>query len=427
MNAFLPASGVDDPHRFAGRREEIEELTNALLTTGSVPLIYGHRGLGKSSLALQLSRIAQGDVELLEELELDELALPPEHQFIVLMVNCSDSTKNLAGLLQLMINSIESMRDQKESEAGRDRHRLIDKTTRRSLSLKVFSSETTRHYDTQKRILDDADFSREERLVRLAELMTDTFQQPVLFIVDEFDRVKGTSGVASFLKSYSNEFFKVALVGIGTTESALLRDHASLNRQLVPVRVPLMSGPDLESIFDRTEDYLLEHGLEIRFSDSAAARAARVAAGFPWFMHLLGQTALIDAHRRGARGVSESDIAAALQSLPRRRLAKQFNDRYMLAVKDSYARELVLRLFAEWKDEDVPTSEIYKRATSLGVTGPSTYAGHLAREQCGSVIARSPQQGRLYRFTDEMFKAYVRMRGSVYEGVADLVKGSFSS
>lgn len=118
LNAFLPASGVDDPSRFAGRRDEIEELGNALLTTGSVPLIYGHRGLGKSSLALQLSRIAQGDVELLEELDLSELELPDDDRFIVLMVNCSDSTKNLAGLLQLMINAIESMRDQKVAESG---------------------------------------------------------------------------------------------------------------------------------------------------------------------------------------------------------------------------------------------------------------------------------------------------------------------
>jgi predicted ATP-dependent serine protease len=75
VNAFLPAAGVEDPHRFAGRSEEIEELTNALVAKGSVPLIYGQRGLGKSSLALQLARIAQGDVELLSELDLPELAL----------------------------------------------------------------------------------------------------------------------------------------------------------------------------------------------------------------------------------------------------------------------------------------------------------------------------------------------------------------
>ena len=334
LNAFLPASGVDDPHRFAGRRDEVAELGNALLTTGSVPLIYGHRGLGKSSLALQLSRIAQGDVELLEELELGELEIPEEDQFIVLMVNCSDSTKNLAGLLQLMINAIESMREQKAAERGEDKYRLIDKTTRRSLSFKLFATETTKRYETGLKELNTSKFTREERLVRLAELMTDVYQQPILFIVDEFDRVKSTAGIASFLKSYSNAYFKVALVGIGTTESALLRDHESLNRQLVPVRVPLMDRPDLESIFDRTEDYLLAHGIEMHFSEDAARRASRVAAGFPWFMHLLGQTALIDAHEHGALGVSEAHVNAALRLLPKRRLAKQFNDRYMLAVKD---------------------------------------------------------------------------------------------
>lgn len=422
MNAFLPASGVEDPQRFAGRKEEVRELADALLTNGSVPLIYGHRGLGKSSLAFQFSRIAQGDPTLLQELGLEDLAVTGKDRYIVLYVNCSDSTRDLAGMLQLMINAVESMREQLAKEGARKPYKLIDKTTRRSLSLKFFSAETTRRYEEEKASLDLSQFSREEKLIRLAELLTDTYQQPVMFVLDEVDRVQSTAGFASFLKSYSSEYLKFALVGIGTTEGHLLRDHASLSRQLVPVRVPPMQNVELESIFDRTAVFLQENGLDYSFSADAAARASRVAAGFPWFMHLLGQTALQDTDRDKRSEVTGADIDRAIETLPNRKLAKQFNDRYMLAVRDSYAREIVLRLFAEWTDEDVPTSEVYPKATALGVTGTSTYVGHLTQEQCGYILARSPQQARLYRFNDEMFKAYVRMRESVYADVSKRVK-----
>jgi len=241
LNAFSPASGVEDPQRFAGRRDEVEDLANALVTKGSIPLVYGDRGLGKSSLALQLSRIAQGDVELLSELDLEDLALPESQRFITFYVNCSDSTKNLNGILQLMINAVESLKDAKIRDESKGEHRLIDKTTRRALSLKVFTHETTKTFQTERTLLDTSRFSKEELLIRLTETLTDVYEQPVLFILDELDRVADTRGLASFLKSYSSEYLKFALVGIGSTEAELLNDHASLNRQLVPVKLPRMS------------------------------------------------------------------------------------------------------------------------------------------------------------------------------------------
>lgn len=423
LNAFLPSSGVEDPHRFAGRHEEIEELTNALMTTGSIPLIYGQRGLGKSSVALQLSRIAQGDIELLAELELDDLALPEEDRFITFYVNCSDSTKGLKQILQLMINAVESLKHEKIREAANER--LIDKTTRRSISLKVFKAETTKKYTAEIKALDTSSFTEEEKLARLAETLTDVYGQKVLFVVDELDRAANTKGLASFLKSYSSEYLKFALVGIGTTEGDLLRDHASLSRQLVPVRLPLMTAQELESIADRAQDFLAEHGENYEFSEPAKEELARIASGFPWFVHLIGQAALIDANRSGDALIKRAAVERVVRSLPRRRLARQFHEKYLRAVRDSYQREIMLRLFAQWKGEDVPTSSIYPLAKALGVSGPSTYLGHLTQETCGYILTRSPQLARHYRFTDEMFKVYVRMRPSVYEGADREAQNAF--
>lgn len=72
-NAFMPNSEISDPALFAGRRHEVANLAEALHAHGSCPLIIGHRGLGKTSLALQIGRIAMADVTLLEDIGRSDL------------------------------------------------------------------------------------------------------------------------------------------------------------------------------------------------------------------------------------------------------------------------------------------------------------------------------------------------------------------
>jgi hypothetical protein len=107
MSAFHPAKEVDDPDLFAGRGREVTTLTDGLHVEGSCPIIYGDRGLGKTSLATQIKYIAMGDTELLESLKIPARALGEENQFLTFLVTCTDSTRNFRGLLQLLINAAE--------------------------------------------------------------------------------------------------------------------------------------------------------------------------------------------------------------------------------------------------------------------------------------------------------------------------------
>lgn len=410
---------MDDPQRFSGRVAELKVLSDALQTKGSVPLIYGQRGLGKSSLAAQVSRIAQGDVELLEELDLGTHILPPDQQFITFYVTCDDSTGSLKGLQKSMINAIETMKHERDGDEKKDAYRLVDKKTKRRLSLKIFSTETTKTYQAAVKDRDMSGLSVSEKLIALAEILTDTYQQPVLFVVDEIDRLNGVKGLASFLKSNSSEIFKVALVGIGVTEGELLRDHASLGRQLSSVQIKAMKPGELVSIVDQTEAYLAENSLEYTFTHAAKHELSRLASGFPWFVHAIGQQALIAAEDNKKTEIRKSDIEAAVQKMVQSTLARTYYDLYQKAVMSSRHREYVLRLFAEWHAEDVPTSEIYPRAQLLGVTGVGNYVGHLTSAKNGPVLVKSP--GAYYRFIDEMFKVYCRIRSSIYENVSEQV------
>jgi hypothetical protein len=92
MNAFRPAQSVYEPEFFAGRAMQVTELTDALHVVGSTPLIYGDRGLGKTSLAIQMRYIAEGSVELLDALGIQDSAFNQTERYVSFFVACMDST-----------------------------------------------------------------------------------------------------------------------------------------------------------------------------------------------------------------------------------------------------------------------------------------------------------------------------------------------
>lgn len=422
MNAFRPAKEVDDPSLFAGREQQVRSLTDALHIEGSVPLIYGHRGLGKSSLALQIARIAVGDVELLSHLNAVELSLPEEDRFLTLHVTCTDAIGNMDQLLQVLINAAESI-EFVSSKGNQDVKELIDRTTRKKLTLKIVEVESTKRYEAERGRLSYQQLNLEEKLVQLTEILLDCYGQPVLFIIDELDRMGSTKGLASFLKAVSNSHLKFLLVGIANNVSELLDDHQSLERQLRPVRVPNMSVRELTQIVDQSEAYLERHAIHVSFEPAAKMRLAHLSAGFPWFVHVLGQSALVKVHDQRRDAVKADDIGQAVLDLVDNEFAQQFKDRYQNAVRDSFAREVVLRSFAQWHDPDIPTRDVYRVIKeNFSFQNPSAYKGHLCKPMYGEVLYTPVfQQQGLVRFTNEMFKAYVRIRPSLFNGIDDQV------
>lgn len=188
-----------------------------------------------------------------------------------------------------------------------------------------------------------------------------------------------------------------------------------------------MTAPELRQIVSSAEELLREKGESYGFAEGAVDFFVRVSSGFPWFVHVLGQAALIMAANQGRSRVERQDAVDAANSLVGNRFAQQFSDMYQNAVRDSMQRELVLRAFAEWRMGDIPTADVYRiLKEKLGVNNPSAYRGHLTSAEYGSVIFSPAFQSRgLVRFRNEMFKAYVRIRRSIYVGVDTNVREAF--
>lgn len=342
---------------------------------------------------------------------------PPQSRFTTFYVTCTKSTANLDALLQMIINAMESV-EFAPANGGTTARELVDRTTRKKLTLKVVEIESTKKYETEKERLSYQALNLEEKVVQLAEILLESTGQPVLIIIDELDVMDDTAGLASFLKAVSSTHLKFMLVGIASSIAELLADHQSIDRSLVPIHLPLMNAKELGQIVSKAETRLADLGTSYTFTRGATTRLVNIAAGFPWFVHVLGQSALMSCVDRDEFLVGENDIHLAVTNVGNNRFAQQYTDMYQNAVRDSVHREIVLRSFAHWTDVDIPVAEVYKRIRRLNINNPSNYKGHLCQKEFGEVLYTPPFQKRgLVRFRNDMFKAYVRLRPSLFSTV----------
>lgn len=410
LGVFRPNTEMDDPALFAGRASQIESAALALHAEGSCPIIFGARGLGKSSLARQLQRIAQGDVELLEDYGLQELSVRESDRFVAFFVPCTDAVATLEDLLQRMVNALL------EVEVVRDTE-LVETTTFMRLTLPGLAAGFEDKFAADQLRAEYGVLSLEEQVLAIAGRLAEAACARVLFIVDELDRVD-VAGLASFVKAASSDWLKFALVGIANDMSELLEDHASVERILWPIEITRMGHGELRQIVVQADERLAQLGISLSSTESAKNVLSTVSAGFPWFVHLLGQECYVAAFRNSVDVVDAAEVEVAVASLAKNKFSQNFRDRYQKAVRDSYNREIVLRAFAAWGGHDIPTKDVYAVAETLGVSNPSVYRGHLVQEQYGSVLLTPAfQQRGVVRFENEMFKIYCRLAGSLYEGV----------
>ncbi|WP_158838772.1 ATP-binding protein [Streptomyces sp. NRRL S-1022] len=427
LNAFTPSHEITDPKLFAGRHEQVRELTDSLHTAAEIPLIYGDRGLGKSSLAIQMQWIAMGATELLDSMGAHDHAIDQEDAFMVFYATCSDEIRNDADLLQLLINCMEEV--DLESKT-RKVSKLVDRKTRKQLSFKVVQLESTKTYQQEAARIKHEKLNQSEKLLGLVRAMMDSVgQRRILFVIDELDRVADLSGFASFLHNSSSPELRFALVGAAQSVADLHLSHHSIDRHLAPVQVTRMSNGELADVIDRALHSLRAQGLNYKFAPDARTRLVRTAVGFPWFVHVIGQQSLLAAYEQGSATVSNENITQAIRKLTDKRFAQQFADSYQHAVRDSITREKVLRLLAAWPGEDIPTGDAYAILRSCGVSKPSTYVKQLKSYEYGEVLT-SPgyQRSSLIRFKNEMFRQYAYLRPPIHDPVdVDAIENAIAS
>lgn len=391
VDPFTPDLPVDSPEKFAGRKEEIDSVVDSLYQLVNQnprhTIITGDRGIGKSSVLNQIKNISQGNEELAKKLNLD--LGDQDYDFICAWHDCStDQTPSVVAsqLLSQLKNSFENVLQK------------INLELNIGGILKI--SEKDSSTSTLTEIVDL--FCKDVK--RGAQKATENNKSGIILFIDELDRVKQNSGMATFLKlsaeKLSREGVKnVAFFAGGITGAVqnLENEHGSIYRTFKDVPLPRLELPEVEEI--------LVNGFESvshSYDDNVLKKVFELSAGYPEPVHLLGSQLLktdTDSH------LSMEDFRSAkievVETLRRNKLASMLED----AGSGKYQQ--ILKAMANHDKANVPLSYISNQ-TGYEQNQYSTNMANLKKRNIISQVDRG-----VYTFVDPLLKEYISRFGVI--------------
>jgi hypothetical protein len=364
---FSPTAPVRESDLFAGRGDQIHQLVEAMFQAGQHAVIYGDRGVGKTSL-----------------------------------VNV---------VLQKIFGRSKGMRFlQTQCYSGDDFVKIWER---------VFKEH---QWSDGEYAFDDIDDTLDsDQLLGLTRRFNPN-NKPV-FIFDEFDRVTDQSTklqMAETIKLFSDRssMATIVLVGVGRTISELLIEHESVKRALKQVEMPRMSPGEIREIISIRIGRL---GMEIE--EPTLENMTSLARGMPAYAHLLGMySAKAAAMGRRSLRIEAQDLWACLDECLSE-AGESTRQAYAQAIRSPQPNNLLAQtlLACAIANQDqfgsftaaslkAPLSELLHRERSI-----PDYARHL-KDFCshnrGFILEKEGNHKNYrYRFTDPMMQSFVIMKG----------------
>ena len=382
---FTPHKPINSLNLFFGRTTEVRSLIEHLNTPGQHALLFGDRGVGKSSLA-----------NIASELLLKGLA---SGRFYKKRCDSTDTFKSiLAGPLSdvgVNIHLIESER--RKAEGGKA-----------DVGIPGFGGgvHTTTENKSKERGLSSELESPGWVASKLAKL-------DALLLVDELDVLSDTSDrhkIAELIKHLSDEGspFKVLLVGIAETGADLTDGHPSVERCLRETRLSRMSEPELRQILDEGEK-----ALGLKFTPQAKTRIITVSSGYPHFTHLLALKAAEDAIAEGRKEIGVVNIEAATRRAvddSEGRLKRQYDEACRSYGTDEYHH--IVCAAALLGSEEFTAAALREQyrilwGRNIDQNSLNNYFNRLVSDGDGTILRRIAKG--VYRFNDPRMPSFVRI------------------
>lgn len=408
--AFSPAKEIADPELFVGRYNEIKDGISALMNPGGFTVIYGLRGVGKSSIAYQLKLIAEGNLVLPNLLKLKNELPKRGFNFITHYIKCDKYVKNIKDLLIRILHGD----DQNSS--------LFSLTSSGNKKLEQFKKVVQIKGGANIGVAEIGAKGAEEKIYshQVSDDIIQQFRQllgtiqkdnnkksGLLILIDEFDIIQDKTGFGSIVKACSSDFVKFGIVGIASNIAELITDHSSISRQVNMILVNRMPKTELSQILHKAERKVDN---KIQFNTDAIEEITKCSEGFPFFTHLLGKEAMLIALGRYSNEITKEDMNGLHEKISEGRLQTIYENHYHAAVKNSTQREILLKLFSEEKADEISTEPIYASAKEFGISNPS----QLMKELTSTSEILTKVRDRYYRFSDPVFKVYSRIRNWKY-------------
>ena len=266
--AYTPAQPITDRRMFAGRTKLLTQLIRGIEDERLHVVIYGERGMGKTSLLHVLAQTAR------------------EARYLVVYVTCG---------------------------AGSDFNEMMH-TAAENIPLLYHADYGPTTPEAERGDSFATLLGHDTITVRGAsDLLAKVAGTRVLIVLDEFDRAESGDfrrSIAELVKSLSDRSVRVQFVigGVAANLNELVANVPSIQRSISALQVPKMTAAEIRSLIKNGEPIT-----GITFDAGAVHAIIDRALGFPYLASLLSHRAGLNAIDRGVDTVTSQDVATATQ------------------------------------------------------------------------------------------------------------------
>jgi Cdc6-like AAA superfamily ATPase len=390
-SVFTPGSPINGQDLFSGRTDQIKKVLGAISQKGYHAILYGERGVGKTSLSNVLGAIMQG----------------MGVQVIAPHVNC-DSHDTFSSLWHKVFKEISTSRAKQGIGFG-----AADVTTVTPLTAQLPDNITP-------------------DIVRQTLTGLSQGGNTVLLIFDEFDRIQHkdvTTLMADTIKMLSDTGVTatILLIGVADSVDALIQDHISIERALVQIPMPRMSNQEITQIVKKGADKL-----GVTFSNDALEEIKYLSQGLPYITHLLALHSVRVAADLHTLTITTQHVHSAIK-IALEQWQESIKVAYFDAIKShqpvNMYKEVLLACALAKTDEFGYFTAAAVRSPLKAITGKNyeipNFAKHLkdfSDDARGTILQRVGEARRFrHRFASPLMRPYITIRG-VAEGMIDQVK-----
>lgn len=366
--AFTPSAPINGPDLFAGRTREIDRVVQAIFQRGQHAIIFGERGVGKTSLA---------------NIIYDLLVLSGQHEFQVAKYTCGAGA-DFAGIWRAIFKQLK-----------------ITRHNQKQLTLDAMLPDSVGSDDIRE-----------------------TFQSadsPSIIVIDEVDRIAETETailLADTVKTLSDNSVNATLVLVGVADSVdqLISEHQSIERALIQIHMPRMSENELTQIVDK--------GLattRITISDSLKQRIANLSQGLPSCTHLLARHAALAAVDRSSLAIGEQDLSQSIKEAVMNQQQTIINayEKATHSPRENLYKQVLLACALAQTNELGYFSAVDVRTPMRMITGKEyeipAFSQHLndfCEDARGPILQKKGERRRFrFRFINPLIEQFVVLKG----------------
>lgn len=414
---------LENQDYFRGRADFFNRSLRAINKPSSSVIIYGERGVGKTSFGYQLINIIEQKSTLLSRYGISYPNFKKDIKCI--WIQCSRGFKDLEGLVkQLLLSDDEKSLINTFPKAFKRGFRVKEIKDSGEAGVKLFgiqakikAEETLSRDDVLSGVTPELMNHFNAVLKKIKRLYDNT---EIMFFVDEFDRLPDKTGIGDFIKSVNDARF--VIIGIADNISEIVVDHKSAGRKIEGNKIKLkgLKDSEIDEIFNRAENV---SDNRVVIEQSFRNQIFKDCGGYPWFVQLLGYHALD--HRQDLTSekiiITEIDYYEAINDIlsidhneikEYQEFAEQDDERFQLIYNqvnnDSKKREILFVLCAMktgWITEDELEYELSEKAMNL-------LEKNLNEFELFHIIKRS---NKSLKFIDPLMRIIVRMIKSYYD------------